>query len=228
LGRPKVPLISSRREVLEVALRIIDAEGLEALSVRRLALEFNVNAASFYYHFRNKEEIVTGAAELALEDVRVPRIAGGDWREWILRNAKAYRTALVSHPDLIMIMIRGGRLRIGLRRIDATVARLEEHGLPAEGTLALLEALETLVLGSAISESHQDESADVPPGLEEKYPGLSRALKRRALSYEAEFDIASRSTIDGIAAAFGVEPRPWASAPAKVVTGPRRGAGSGP
>ena len=59
--RPKVPLIS-KRKTLEAALRIIDAEGLESLSVRRLAIELNVNGASLYHHFKNKEEILVGAA----------------------------------------------------------------------------------------------------------------------------------------------------------------------
>jgi AcrR family transcriptional regulator len=209
----------SKREVLVAALRIIDEEGLAALNIRRLASEFNVNGASFYYHFHNKDEIVAGAAELAMDDVRVPRVSGDDWREWILRNAKVFREALLAHPDLIMVMLRRGRLQIGLRRIDATVSHLEKHGVPAEGTLALLESLETFALGSALSESHRDEEIEIPPELWEKYPKLYLAVKGRALSYEAEFDIVCRSIIDGIAATFGVEPRPWSgSATGKKAT----------
>src|SRR4051812_12727936 len=99
MGRPKKPLIS-KREVLELALKIIDEEGLAALSIRRLATECEVNGASFYYHFANKDEIVRGAAALALDDLRVPRDDGSDWQEWLVRNTQMYHAALLAHPDL--------------------------------------------------------------------------------------------------------------------------------
>ena len=83
--RPKVPLIS-KRKTLEAALRIIDTEGLDALSVRRLAVELNVNAASLYHHFRNKDEILVGAAQLALAEVRTPDTRDEPWQSWLQRN----------------------------------------------------------------------------------------------------------------------------------------------
>ena len=68
MPRPKFALIS-RRKTLEAALHIIDTEGLDALSLRRLAIELNVNPASLYHHFSNKEEILVGAAMLALSSL---------------------------------------------------------------------------------------------------------------------------------------------------------------
>ena len=65
MGRPKQALIS-RRKTLEVALRIIDEEGLDALSIRRLGDELNVRGISLYHHFPSKEHILIGACELAL------------------------------------------------------------------------------------------------------------------------------------------------------------------
>lgn len=203
MARPKVPLIS-KRATLEVALRIIDEEGIDALSIRRLAAEFNVNGASFYYHFNNKEEIIAGAAELALDDVRVPRDTGEDWREWLLRNAQMYRKALLNHPDLIMVMLRRGRLRIGLRRLDTSVKRLEQQGLPTEASAALVDALETFAIGSALSEYHGAVDVQIPP----EYPNLKRALDQRGLSSEHNFDTACRGIINAIADSFGLGPGP--------------------
>lgn len=59
--------------------RIIDEHGLQGLSIRRLAEALGVNGASLYHHFRNKDEILAGVAELALAEVRMrqPRDAGG-------------------------------------------------------------------------------------------------------------------------------------------------------
>ena len=83
--RPKKPLIS-RRATLEMALKIIDEEGLEALSIRRLGRALNIQGISLYYHFKNKEEILLGASALALSRVRTPDPSDHDWREWLVRN----------------------------------------------------------------------------------------------------------------------------------------------
>ena len=59
--RPRTPLLS-RDRIVEVAMAVIDAEGLEALSTRRLARELGVQAPSLYNHFATKEEISTRSA----------------------------------------------------------------------------------------------------------------------------------------------------------------------
>jgi TetR/AcrR family tetracycline transcriptional repressor len=202
VARPKEPLIS-KRAVLEIALRIIDEEGINALSIRRLASELNVNGASFYYHFHNKDEIIAGAAELALDDVRAPRDTGEDWREWLLRNTRLYRKALLNHPDLTMVMLRRGRMRIGLRRLDASVKRLEQQGVPMEVTWALVEALETFAIGSALAEANNGQRPEIPP----EYPNLAQAVEGRGTTFEETFDIACRAIIDGVLASHGVESR---------------------
>src|SRR5690606_27399768 len=97
MTRPKRRLIS-RRNTLEVALRVIDEEGLEALSIRRLGRELDVQGISLYHHFKNKEEILIVVCELALAEVRTPNNTDTDWREWLMQNAKAYRKALLAHP----------------------------------------------------------------------------------------------------------------------------------
>lgn len=197
MARPKVPLIS-KRETLETALRIIDEEGIDALSMRRLATELNVNGASFYYHFHNKDEIIVGAAELALDDMRAPRDTGEDWRTWIIRNARLYRKALLNHPDLAMVMLRRGRLRIGLRRLDASVKRLEQQGVPIEATWAIIEALETFALGSALAEANNGQNPEIPP----EYASLHQAVAQRGSTLEENFEIGARAIVDGIVASY--------------------------
>ena len=79
MARPRVPLIS-RRKALEAALQIIDGEGLKALSIRRLGEVMNVNGASLYHHFKDKDDILVGVAQLALADVTAPRSDSDNWR----------------------------------------------------------------------------------------------------------------------------------------------------
>src|SRR5580704_7435789 len=101
VARPKIPLIS-RDSVLDLALRIIDREGLDALSVRRIGEELGVNSASLYHHFQNKHDIVVSAAELALlrTPLRLPTSSVSDWRELLLLGSQQLRDFLLSHPEL--------------------------------------------------------------------------------------------------------------------------------
>lgn len=190
MARPKKPLIS-KRKALEVALDIIDSEGIASLSIRRLADRLNVNGASLYHHFRNKDEIVVGAATLALKDVRVPQSHDELWRVWMVSNARRLREACLMHPDLVPTMLRRQPLGIGAAQLDATVARLEEDNVPLGAIIPMLEALELFAIGSALSEVHPNagEEGDGLPGSDQA-PNLSRASSERALTPAELFDLA--------------------------------------
>jgi TetR/AcrR family transcriptional regulator, tetracycline repressor protein len=195
VARPKIPLIS-KRKALEVALDIIDNEGIESLSIRRLAERLKVNGASLYHHFENKEEIVVGAAKLALEEVRTPQTHDEPWRVWILRNARRLRQAFREHPDLVPVMLRRQPLGIGAAQMDATVALLEEENVPTGAIAPMLEALELYAIGSALHESRGDAAGvDHDPT---KTPHLSRAFEQRALTADEIFDTVCEKIIDTV------------------------------
>ena len=221
MARPKVPLIS-KRKALEVALDIIDNEGIDALSIRRLAEGLKVNGASLYHHFENKEEIVVGAAKLALDEVRTPQTHDEPWRVWILRNNRRLRQAFREHPDLVPVMLRRRPLGIGEAQMDATVVRLEEEHVPTGAIAPMLEALELYAIGSALHEAGGGTSEDVHDP--EKVPNLARAFDQRALSADEIFDMVCEKIIDtvvlktiergGSAPAPVAEPEPVAEVPA--------------
>ena len=197
MARPKVPLIA-KRKALEVALDIIDNEGIESLSIRRLAERLNVNGASLYHHFENKEEIVVGAAKLALEDVRTPQTHDEPWRVWIMRNARGLREALRTHPDLVPVMLRRQPLGIGAAQMDATVTLLEEEGVPTGAIAPLLEALELYAIGSALHEARSHGHSTGQDHDPERSPNLNRALEQRTLSADEIFDLVCDQIIEAV------------------------------
>jgi AcrR family transcriptional regulator len=207
MARPKVPLIS-KRNALEVALDIIDSEGIESLSIRRLAERLNINGASLYHHFANKDEIVAGAVALALEDVRAPSTGKEAWRTWILRNALELRQAFRAHPDLGSVMLRRDSLGIGTAQLDATVVMLSEAGVP-EGVIApMLMALELHAVGSTLRETHGGEpDPDQERALREA-PNLNRAITHRAMSEEEIFVAVCAHIIETIMATTNAESQP--------------------
>ena len=198
MGRPKQPLIS-RRKTLEVALRIIDEEGLDALSIRRLGDELNVRGISLYHHFKNKEHILVGACELALANVRTPNTSSIDWREWLFRNANEYWKALRAHPNLIPLLMRRHPLRIGLAEHNATAGLLAVQGVPPGAIMPMMEGLEALALGLAAYES--GVAADTgDDNWQADHPYLYHVIRNRDISRSRAFDVLVKAVVEAILA----------------------------
>jgi TetR/AcrR family tetracycline transcriptional repressor len=208
MGRPSKPLIS-RKRTLEVALRIVDEEGLEALSIRRLGRELDIQGISLYHHFKGKEDILLGACALALADVRTPTSDELPWRDWLFQNAVAYRKALKAHPNLIPVLMRRHPLRIGLSEHNSTAGLLAVQGVPAGAVMPLVEALEELSLGSASYQSAVD-SDQHSSEWRTSYPYLFHLSKKSVLDNDEIFELIARAAIDAIVKA--VESKPLKSA----------------
>jgi AcrR family transcriptional regulator len=200
MGRPKKPLIS-RRKTLDVALRIIDEEGLEALSIRRLGDRLDVRGISLYHHFDSKEDILAGACELALADVRTPNTSNIDWREWLVENAVQYWRALRRHPNLIPILMRRHPLRIGLTEHNATVGLLAVQGVPPGVIMPLMEGLESLALGCAAYESAV--AADtVDDNWQEQHPFLYRVSRNAGITRAKAFKVMAEAVVTALLTEF--------------------------
>ena len=196
MGRPKKALIT-REKTLAAALKIVDEEGLDALSIRRLGRALNVQGISLYHHFKSKDEILAAVCGYALAAVRTPNSPDGDWREWLLQNVMRYRRALHEHPNLIPALMRRHPLRIGLAEHNATAGMLAVQGVPPELVMPLVEALEELALGSASYQS----AVDNDPHAEKwrtQYPYLYHLSKKTTLTKSQLFLLTARATIDAI------------------------------
>lgn len=104
MSAKRTPL--TRPEILTVALRIVDDEGVDALSMRRLARELGVEAMSLYHHFESKDAIMAGVIDLALE-AEAPRPGEAppkSWRETVAAAVIGFRRVLVKHPHVLPVM----------------------------------------------------------------------------------------------------------------------------
>jgi TetR/AcrR family tetracycline transcriptional repressor len=191
--RPKTPLIS-RRKALEEALKIIDAKGLSALSMRGLAANLQVTGAALYHHFANKEEIVVGAAELALAEVRPPTNSDEDWRTWLPRNSTLVRDAMRAHPELIPVLVRRSEVGMGRQMLESLVDRLLDEGVPLGAIIPLVDALEAFSIGSAI-QARRDERVTI---LTDSTSALAKATRSRLLSTNEIYSVVSRAIVDAI------------------------------
>jgi AcrR family transcriptional regulator len=180
------------------ALDIIDTEGIEHLSIRRLAKRLDINGASLYHHFHNKEEIIVGAMRLALEDIRTPETNNVPWQQWLMHNAKRLKQALIDHPDLGPCMLRRDPLEVGAKQVDETVSLLAEEGVPAGAIIPILQALASYAIGSTIRDERPGGTLQVTEEDTERSPNLSRALTQRAISVDELFETVCGQMIDTI------------------------------
>ncbi len=98
-GAAREPL--SRERVLTAAMKLADAEGLEALTMRRLAAEVGVEAMSLYHHLPSKERLLDGLIEAVLAEIEVAvsgqELAAGEWRTSLWRRCLLAREVMVRH-----------------------------------------------------------------------------------------------------------------------------------
>lgn len=92
----------TRRRILRAALELIDREGLDALSMRRLGAALGVEAMALYRHVANKEDLLDGVAELLLEELELP--SAGSWAEAWTALAHSYRRLARSHPGAFRLL----------------------------------------------------------------------------------------------------------------------------
>ena len=149
--RRREPL--TRERVLARALEIADAEGLEALTMRRLAQDLGVEAMSLYHHAASKDDILAAITDTVIREIELPS-AEGDWKAAVRASAISAHAALRRHPwapDLLMSSdhIVPSRLRM----IDALLARLGDAHLPAETLDLAYHALDAHMLGFSLWEA---------------------------------------------------------------------------
>ena len=97
--RPKL----SRDRLAEAALALIDRDGLEGCSTRRLAAELGVEAMAIYHHFPSKERLLDAVAESLLTEMTLPP-PDGDWIAWLRGAAHAYRAIAKRHPNAFVLL----------------------------------------------------------------------------------------------------------------------------
>ncbi|TWP47966.1 TetR/AcrR family transcriptional regulator [Lentzea tibetensis] len=90
----------SRERVLAAAIALADAQGIQALTMRRLASDLNVEAMSLYYHLPDKEALLDGVVETVIAEVGRLDPNGGDedWRTRLRQQFLAARQVMVRHP----------------------------------------------------------------------------------------------------------------------------------
>ncbi|MGW5352344.1 TetR/AcrR family transcriptional regulator [Streptomyces sp. NPDC004031] len=214
MARPRKPLLS-RDRIVTTALALVDAEGLAALSTRRLAAELGVSGPSLYNHFATKEAILDAVADTVIGQVDVSMFDGGgpaggsDWRQALLAWGRSYRAALSAHPNIVPFLAVGPGLRpAGLRMADAVFGGMVEAGWPPVQATRIGAAMRYFVTGSALGSFAGGFVGDATAYDPADYPHLGQAhllARHRERIDESAFDTGLRALIDGLALRYAAE-----------------------
>lgn len=208
---PRQPL--TRERIVRAAMAIVDEQGPEALSMRRLGAVLGVEAMSLYKHVEGKEAILDGIRALLIQDfaARLPDGPVGDWREDLAAFARAYRAVGRDHPRAFPLLAQGpGRAYVvGAGVAEETIARLRAAGLDRASAIFAQRTIVRFVLGSSLI----DRAADAAPApvAEEELAALAqerplvgelmRSMDDPATD-DALFEFGLELLLDGIAARF--------------------------
>ncbi|QMU78800.1 TetR family transcriptional regulator [Streptacidiphilus sp. PB12-B1b] len=148
-------MLLRRADVLRGALELLDAEGLDGLTMRKLGAALNVQAGGLYRHFANKEALLDAMADQLLEGVGAP-LPPGPWQEQVRTLGQRLRAALLARRDGARVVagtyVTGGTtLGVGAAVVDV----LCTAGLPADEAGWITFALFYYVLGHTIEEQAQ-------------------------------------------------------------------------
>ena len=173
MAAKRTPL--DRDTIVATAIAMADANGLEQLSMRKLASELGVEAMSLYYHVPNKDELIDGMVDHVIAEMTLPSF-DDHWKTAARRRAISAHEILMRHPWAIGIVdSRTNRTLESLRYYDAMVGTLLEAGFSMELTLHALATIDAYVYGFCIQEvnlpmSSPEETAEATENMIAQIP----------------------------------------------------------
>jgi len=201
----------SREAILNAALAVIDAKGLDAVSMRTVAREIGVDAKSLYNHVDGKDGLLDAVAEHVLAGIHIPKSTGA--LEHDLRAiARAFRRATLAHPNAAtLVLTRQLSSLEALAPVAAVLSVLRHAGYSPELSVHLLRSLLATLVGTLLREANAAPSFGVRdpkgiarrrkalegsglPALVETAPHLARC------DHDEEFDFAVNLMIDALPA----------------------------
>ena len=142
----------SRRRILEAAVRFVDREGLEALSMRKLGSELGVEAMSLYNHVPNKGALLDGMVEVLLDELEVPPEDEG-WERRVREAYRAFRRLAHEHPNVFPLLItRPPDTMDGVWLVEEFLKTLRGAGFEPETALYAFRTLSSYASGYAMAE----------------------------------------------------------------------------
>jgi AcrR family transcriptional regulator len=168
--RPRREPLTQER-IVDAALRVLDADGLDLLSMRHVARTLNTTAAALYWHVGSKDGLLDLIFDRVIGEQSVPDPDPARWEEQVKEVARTMRATILTHRDVVRLSI--GRIPMGphaLRYADRVLAILRAGGIDDGLAVAAHQLLISIVIGFAIDETGEgghppaEEASPEPAG----------------------------------------------------------------
>lgn len=201
----------TRERIIQEAVAFADREGIAALTMRKLADVFGVEAMSLYHHVANKEAILDGMVDMAFSEIELP--SDGGWKEAMRQRARSAREVLLRHRWSIGLMeTRANPGPATLRHHDAVIGILRRAGFSIPLAAHAFSALDSYIYGFALQEANLPftDYEDLGPIADaimanmpvEEYPYFAEMIVEHTLksgyAYANEFEFGLDLVLDGL------------------------------
>jgi TetR/AcrR family transcriptional regulator, tetracycline repressor protein len=151
--RPLTPLLN-RELIIRSALALIDRDGLDMFSMPRLAKELRVQSPSLYHYFQDKSALFAAVARTIVQETRYPRPEDtDDWIEWFVSTSTDFRRRVLQHANSAPILLRYMPRDMFVEMYERTAALLTQAGIPEDRQMVIIDCLDRLSLGAALTEA---------------------------------------------------------------------------
>jgi TetR/AcrR family tetracycline transcriptional repressor len=205
MSRPKKSL--NRAAIVEEALLLLDEEGMDALSMRKLASRLGVEAMSLYNHISNKSELLDAIHEHLLGQLQQSLAAGLSsnsqvpWQSVAQGLTHGFLTLLKKHPHAIALFGTRSAISPGsLGFVDQCIQVLLKAGLSAGESLMVFQTLFCFTLGHAVfHHSHRPADSYASRALYENFEALQQVGSPQQYPSDDEFEFGLQALIAGLA-----------------------------
>lgn len=196
----------NRDVVVGAAIALADHEGLDAVSVRRIATDLGVRPMSLYTHIATKDDLVRLMVDEVVGEIIVHEELPDDWRAALGRIAHSSHAALAAHPWMLQASTRPGTFGPNaLRHAEQLIAAVAPLQLDPADAWAVAGIVNDYTLGHALRIAHPaaDTEQQYPAVDPAVFPHLARALRARTPDRgDATFATGLDTVLDGIEGRF--------------------------
>jgi TetR/AcrR family tetracycline transcriptional repressor len=162
-------LALDRQRIVTEAVALLDAEGLDGVTTRKLAARLGVRSPTLYWHIPNKAALVTAIAEAILEQ-QFPDLAPPEpeerWQDWLIGVAERLRRALLAHPDGARV-ISASQLSVKMAAIsELAISTLVGRGVALRQARLIVLTVERFTVGHVLEEQAPRPDADALKGFD--------------------------------------------------------------
>jgi TetR/AcrR family tetracycline transcriptional repressor len=156
-------LALDRQRIVAEAVALLDDEGLDGVTTRRLAARLGVQSPTLYWHVPNKAALVTAIADAILDqefgDMSPPE-PDQPWQNWLSGLAERLRRALLAHPDGARVISASQLSRTMAAISELAMSTLVARGIPLRQARVIVLTVERFTVGHVLEEQAPRPDAD--------------------------------------------------------------------